>query len=157
MPTIKDVTWNLEAAAIMCKAAGAGGAVLTTPNCCSSSSSSSSGVLFLAQVGFLHGVLSHKYTHFPGKHQVWSSWPEIPSWDHKCRVALLTSIIMKSVFLWFLFLVGLKPKIVFYTFISTSVSLYKYMRNKFYYKYSSLIPVFSDNYFDFLLSNHGSL
>lgn len=70
MPTIKDVTWNLEAAAIMCKAAGAGGAVLTTPNCCSSSSS---GVLFLAQVGFLHGVLSHKYTNFPGKHQVWSS------------------------------------------------------------------------------------
>lgn len=61
MPTIKDVTWNLEAATMMCQAKGTGGTVVTTSNCCFSSSSSP-GVPFLAQVVFLHEILAHKCT-----------------------------------------------------------------------------------------------
>lgn len=57
MPTIKDVTWNLEAATIMCKTERTGGTVVTTSSCCFSSSSP--GVPFLAQVVFLHEFLSH--------------------------------------------------------------------------------------------------
>lgn len=64
MPTIKDVTWNLEAATIMCKAEGTGGTVVTTSSCCFSSSSP--GVPFLAQVVFLHEFLSYKCTEVQG-------------------------------------------------------------------------------------------